>query len=323
MNALIQSALHPAFQTFFIMLVVIVIERTWPIPKSYHPLTLFQLLAQRMALKVNPDSNRSKRQKMISGTLAIIILIVPLLLPLGLFIQLADIPQFFDGLLLLLALQFQDVISQCKRVVASLHRDKKALARHFLNDLCLRSTNNLSDVGLCKATIESMLLRFTYQYIGVLFWFLCAGGLAALCYRLIFELSQAWNIRTNKHRHFGQPTAAIRFVLAWLPSQITTVIFMLAQNIGAAMQARRYLPSKAKARDRLIATFAGALHCQLGGPVIYEKTKNRLPKSGPPRFPKSQDILISITAANKTLVVWIIFSFLVSACFYALDPTLQ
>jgi adenosylcobinamide-phosphate synthase len=230
MNALTQAALHPAFQSFFIMLVVIVIERVWPVSKKYHPLTVFRLLAHRMALKVNPDPKRSKQQKIISGALAMIVILVPLLLPIGLFIQLADIPQFFDGLLLLIALQFQDVLSQAKKVTLALNREKKALARHFLSDSCLRKTDNLSEVGLCKATIESTLLRFTYQYIGVLFWFLWAGGLAALSYRLIIELSQVWNTKRREHVHFGQPVSAVRLALAWLPSQLTMIMFMFAQN---------------------------------------------------------------------------------------------
>lgn len=323
MNALTQAVLHPAFQSFLIMLTVIVIERLWPISRRYHPLTLFRLLAQRMALRVNPDPTRGQRQKIISGTLAPIILIVPLLLPLGLFVQLADIPQFFDGLLLLFALQFQAVLTQCKRVINALNQEKKTLARHFLSDLCLRKTDSLSEVGLCKATIESTLLRFTQQYMGVLFWFLCAGGLAALCYRLIYELSQVWNIKLDQNKQFGQPTAILRAIIAWFPSQIMTGAFMLAQNVANAIRARKHLPSGAKSRDKLIATFAGALNCQLGGPVIYGHTKYRMLKSGPTRFPQSRDISVSLAAINKTILVWIIFSFLISACLYALDPSLS
>jgi adenosylcobinamide-phosphate synthase len=322
MNALTQAALHPAFQSFFIMLVVIVIERVWPVSKKYHPLTVFRLLAHRMALKVNPDPKRSKQQKIISGALAMIVLLVPLLLPIGLFIQLADIPQFFDGLLLLIALQFQDVLSQAKKVTLALNREKKALARHFLSDSCLRKTDNLSEVGLCKATIESTLLRFTYQYIGVLFWFLWAGGLAALSYRLIIELSQVWNTKRREHVHFGQPVSAVRLALAWLPSQLTMIMFMFAQNINHAWYSKKRLPKRSTIRNKLIAVYAGALHCQLGGPVIYGENKYRLIKSGPPRFPKSQDILASLVAVNRTLAIWIIFSFFVSACYYAINSKL-
>jgi adenosylcobinamide-phosphate synthase len=173
---------------------------------------------------------------------------------------------------------------------------------------------------LCKATIESTLLRFTYQYIAVLFWFLCAGGLAALSYRLIFELSQTWNPKKPENRHFGLPARGLLLVLVFIPAQIVMIAFMFAQNIANAIQSRQRLPKGSKTRDKLVATFAGALNCQLGGPVIYHDIKHRMHKSGPARFPQSLDILNSIAAVNKTLMIFIIFSFLASACLYALNP---
>ena len=322
MNELSQVALHPAFQTFFIMLVVILIERWWPISKKYHPLTVYRLIAIRMALKVNPDDKRSEQQQKISGSLAAIMLTVPVLLPIALFIQLADIKQFFDGLLLLFALQFQYVAAGSKRIAFALGRDKKALSRHIINDLCLRQTDNLSTVGICKATIETYLLRYTYQYLAVLFWFICFGGVAALLYRLLFELTQAWNVKQSHFKYFGRPVNAIHAILSWVPSQLMALLFMLAENIKNAYYFRRRLPTKAGRRAKLIATFAGAMNVQLGGPVMYNDVKHRTLKSGPARFPQSQDILRSLAAGDKTLLIWVIITLLLSACLYALNPSL-
>ena len=44
-------------------------------------------------------------------------------------------------------------------------------------------------IGHCKAVIETLLLRFCYQYMSVIFGFI-GGGIAA-CLRFVYEMSHA------------------------------------------------------------------------------------------------------------------------------------
>ena len=95
--------------------------------------------------------------------------------------------------MLLLALRFQDISKQTRRVSAALSKQQKMLARHALSQIVLRETQKMSPLGIVKANIESLLLRYSYQYCSVIFWYLLTGGVGALIYRLVYEVSLCWN----------------------------------------------------------------------------------------------------------------------------------
>ncbi len=62
----------------------------------------------------------------------------------------------------------------------------------------------MSAIGLTKACIETLSLRFAKQWFSVLFWFMLGGGIAALSYRLLQELQQCWNPKLTQFQHFGR-----------------------------------------------------------------------------------------------------------------------
>jgi adenosylcobinamide-phosphate synthase len=73
--------------------------------------------------------------------------------------------------MLLVALRLKDITKQTRRVTAALSKRQKMLARHALSQIVLRETQKTSSLGMVKANIESTLLRYSYQYCAVIFWY--------------------------------------------------------------------------------------------------------------------------------------------------------
>lgn len=318
---MIEILLAPQLQPIWVLLVTVLIERLWAWPDRYHPLGFIRLLAKRMASKVNPKDNSAVQQK-ISGTLAPAVLLLPTIVILILFIQLAEFPLFFDSLLLLIALQFKSVLDRAKRIGNALAHNKKVLSRDILQSLCLRETHQLSSVGISKACIETLLLRYCYQYIAVMFWFLVSGGVAALSYRLIYEFSQHWNSKLPRYRYFGFPIAKLAALLYWLPARLMIIALMLSENISTSIKALRQRSGNRNTHTTILAASAGALQMQLSGPVMYQGQKYRHAKLGNSRLPVPQDIKRTLNALDKSLVILLVFSLLIAALLYGLRKVL-
>jgi len=309
---------HPTIQSFLVLILIVLVERVLSIPDKYHPLSLLKLMAIRMTSKVNKSTNSHYQQK-ISGSLAILVITVPSLACLMLLHNFAEFPLFFDAIFLLLALSFSQVQSRITSIANLLAADKKTLAREKLKPLVLRQTEQLSTMGLIKASIETLCLRYSYQYIATLFWFMCLGGIGAFGYRLLFELQQAWNPKQVGFQYFGQPIQKLVRLLSWLPVRLSLLCFMLSHNISSAWQALRLYAPKTS-HQLILIICGGALGIQLGGPVIYNQQKYRLPKLGAVRLPVQQDIHRTNRALNTSTLIWLTGCLLISALVFAFLP---
>lgn len=305
----------PYLQPVLTVLVVSLLDRIWVWPDKFNPLTFARLLANRMAGKVNKDRSHSVMQQRTSGSLALLVLLLPLATLLLILLSFASFPFFFDALLLLIAIQFQGIRQRTSKVSRCLHRQQKALARDALAPLVLRETSNLSPLGIAKASIESLLLRYTYQYVCVVFWYLLLGGVAALCYRLLLEFSWCWNKKHRQFNHFGHPAAAMLTLLQWLPIRLSAASFALAEGIAGAWRGAKQ--RKVNQRSFLLAIIGGALGIELSGPVYYDKQKIRLPKLGGPRQVRHGDIQRALQACWRSQFILLVLSLLLATLLYA------
>ncbi|WP_416306277.1 cobalamin biosynthesis protein CobD/CbiB [Neptunicella sp. SCSIO 80796] len=315
-----ETLFAPQLQPVWVLLIAILVERLWAWPDRYHPLGFVRLIAKQMAAKVNHNDNNAFQQK-IAGALAPTVLLLPFIIGATILIQLAEFPLFFDGLLLLVALQFKPVTDRVRRVSNALERNKKALARDILQYLCLRETQQLSVIGISKAAIETLLLRYCYQYVAVMFWFLALGGVGAISYRLVYEFSLHWNTKLERYRHFGTPVARLSQFLYWLPARIMIAGLMLSENISGSFRALRQRKNR-NTHTAILAACGGGLKVQLSGPVMYRGQKYRYAKLGASRLPETQDIRRSLNALDKTLAILLVFSLLIAAMLYGLRKLL-
>lgn len=311
MATLYETLIQSGFMPFIIVVFALIVERVLPWPEKYHPLTLFRLIATNLALKVNPSKPRSAAQRRISGSLSIIVLLLPMLAIFVFYSFIAQFPLLIDALLLLVALQFQPVLRQFKWTQKSIKQQKKSLARQHLSQIVLRETHNLSLIGMGKAAIESLVMRFLYQQFALIIFFLMFGGLATLTARLLFEMHQCWNTKLLKNRDFGLPIKMLCNLVYFLPSLFYGFFFSMAYGFIGAFKALKNRPQTLLPRDYLKLVIAGSMGLQLGGPAIYQNQKIRMPKVGATREVRFDDMSRALVAIYQTLFILLVTIFVI------------
>lgn len=260
-----------------LLLLVLIIERVIPIPDSYHPITFFRHLFSAIAKKVHPDTSRPIPQQKLAGYLSIPTLLLPALAIIYGIIQFAEYPLLIDAALLWFALSWSSLKMTTKRIVRALHKKQKSLAKDLVQPLVMRDCSQLSELGVCKATIEATFLRSQKQYFTVIFFYLLGGGIIALTYRLLHEMNQAWNTKESGFEYFGQPISSIVKWVEYVPARILAFSFALTGNLGRSVKNLK----QAKAgwfnnnTRWLLSTASAAINTQLGGPVMYNNQKHR------------------------------------------------
>lgn len=272
-----------------IVIMVMLIERLAPLPPQYHPLYYFRVIAEQLTTRVRPDAHDSKQQHLISGALSYVVLALPTAFVIGLILDLAAVPAFFDVFILYLTLDFQRHVNSARLVAASVATDKKFLGRSRLSfDVC-RDTDNLTQLGLLKACAETLCLRHFYQQIMIMFCYLTGGVLIALLFRLTYECAQVWNTKLPANRYFGKPVRQLLDLLCYLPVRVISVV----DFIIATRQNTDQIPSfwHTGNGELLLFVWAKRLKLSLYGPRFYQGERIDKPRYqqasevGPSSFP--------------------------------------
>lgn len=271
-----------------------------PLPAAYHPLTFFRFLADRLADKVHPTLSRSVQQQRLSGTLAMLVTLLPALALGYALYHFSELPYLLDALLLYFSLDWSLKQQQAAKVAANIERNQLTLAREQADLLLLRDTSTLTAMGLSKACIESLLLRSARQVIAVFFWFLCGGGLATATYRLLQELSLQWNGKLPRFRYFGQPARLCVNILA-IPAMLISYSIITLQA-GILLVFRRFRQINDNTfpylQFWLLSAAASALNISLGGPLYYQQQKQHRSRIIREHEPEARDILRTLTLLN-------------------------
>jgi adenosylcobinamide-phosphate synthase len=283
LNSLIPLPLLANMQPMLIVCAALAIEKLIPISSSIDPLSFFRFVCQRMASKVLGQQCSSK-QLMTSGSLALLLLVLPLLIVAYLVLQFASYQWLLDILLLWLLIQFTGNIKIVTRGIDALQTDKKQLAKELLQQTSLRNTQSLSSLGLAKASLEAIFLRYHHQQFTTILCYLLLGPIAALCYRLCYEANQVWNIKLKEFHYFGRLTNIITQMFQLIPSLVMSISFVLISSPKALILHLKQKPLIKSIKQAigllgnqslLLQTLSSALNVNTGGPVMYGTTKKQ------------------------------------------------
>lgn len=293
---------QPEFGALLVLWLAVLIDVSWQWPLRSHPLTLMRYLVKQMGKKVLPSADYGPSQHYISGALAGLVLLSPLVVCLGILIYMAEYPVFFEGILLVALLDFGYQRRQYKKVLSTVGKNKKVLTREWVAKLVARDCSTLTDVGVAKAAIESLWLKFIYIFCGVLLYFALFGPIAALIYRLVLLTSWEWHYRNPRMRYFSRPARGLASLFVWLPSLFASLVLLLVSNPLKVFQFAMKSPAKDRT-SQLLAMFGGALNIQLGGPAIYHSVKYRYPRVGGSREVKYSDMVYSYQRISSAMAV--------------------
>lgn len=288
MASLINFITTPAILPWFILCAVVLFERFWHLPIRLDPLAFIRLLGLRMAQRVCPDANSTSTaqskivQSRISGSLAPFMIVAPCLIILGIFREFVYYPQLFDAIILYVCIQFSSNIQQFKNIRRALLAGKKKLAKDLLSPLVLRDTSMLSEIGVSKAAIESLLLRFHYQALVCYFLFIIFGPFTMLTYRLCFELHLVWNPKIDAYREFGKPMEKLVMIFQWLPIRLNALLSVILSRgfkVIAYLKTQKLMKRINEAHGAiLLRANHFSLDVNLSGAIFYNNKKIRRPK---------------------------------------------
>ncbi|WP_432467247.1 cobalamin biosynthesis protein CobD/CbiB [Agarivorans sp. Z349TD_8] len=255
------------------------------------PLLVVGRLAELLAQKVNRSSNGTRQQRL-AGSMALFTLVLPLAIGLVLFNQLNPLTMLVDPLLLLCLLQWQQPMHSYHKITLLINRQQHQQARSLLRPWVLRDCEELSAVGVAKASAEMLLLRLASNWFGVIFWFMVGGIVPALSYRLVCELHQTWNPKLVQYRQFGRTASILYQTFSWLPFRILCLIFCCyghyGRNFTAGKQGFRWPYSSS---GQLLGVAASSLQSELGGPRLYQQKKVEQARFGPSKhYPKAAEL---------------------------------
>jgi len=306
---------HGLVYSATLVLLAIMADKVWTWPAKWHPVTFIQLLAKRMAERVQTPVESSFQQHCISGSLAYIVLFGPLLALLALLLEFAAYRAFFEWLLLYWILGFSHTQALFQRVFYALSKERKTLAREWLAKLVKRDTKSLSDIGVGKAAIEALVLRYFYHYVTIIALFFIGGIVLAMAYRCALECRWQWKRTEAKKDAFVLPVTLFCRLAQWLPCAISITLLKIAiwprntaEDGRKSVKVTKPNVSFWNIAPFALHTFGRKLGIALSGPVFYQGIKLTYPRLGAPYQVRLSDMQATETLLTllTTLIVFII-----------------
>lgn len=288
---------------------------------TQQPLAFFSFYCQRLADKVNKASN-SPRQQNISGLIAIIVTLAPLLVILWLFETFIAVPWLWQAFLLYLALGDFGISKSCKTIARELVANNNYQAKQTLAPWLLRDTEQLSPLGISKACIEMQVLRSSQLLVCVGFYYLMFGPLAALAFRLLLEMHYTWNIKLHRFSHFGAAVNHIVKLLQWLPSRLFALVLLLGTVGQNTLLYWRLIRGKFFQADNsiLLHVLALGLEVRLSGVAMYQSHKVRKASfNDSARQPQATDIIHASKRINYALYLLVLLIMMMAIMSYAVS----
>ncbi len=212
-----------------------------------------------------------------------------------------------DAAVLYFALGLQSLREHAGRVQCALEAGDLEAARLRVGEIVSRDTRDMQAGDVARAGVESVLENGNDAVFGALFWFALLGAPGALLFRLGNTLDAMWGYRNARYRRFGWAAARLDDLLNFLPARITAVSYAI---LGHARTALRCWHRQARAWSSpnagpVMASGAGSLRLQLGGPAQYEGATERRPILGAGRAPEAADIARAVALVDRSVWLWL------------------
>jgi adenosylcobinamide-phosphate synthase len=268
------------YASIWVLWTAVVLHLIIPLSRDYHPYQLWRIFAKQLADKVNRPAH--PQQSLISGSLAMLLMMLPLLALLIAFEPLVWDNNFYHLALLIIALDWRSQESGFTQLREAINREDKIKARELLGERLNRETQSLSLVGLGKAASETLIIGQFRQVICVLFWYAIGGGITAFSYRALAELHRTWSPSRATYSPFGIPCARVLYLFEWLPARLLSLLFLMGANSKTTwINLQQQVTGWSSANMAwLLISASSSLNLSIGGPVIYEDKKHVRTKLG-------------------------------------------
>lgn len=289
----------------------LLLDRILGEPARFHPLVGFGHWAGWVETYLNRAGLSVQRARM-AGVLGVILPVAPCCGFVYLLVSgLADKPVLsglFSLSVLYLVIGGRSLEQHGRAVLYCLKQQDLQGARQKVGYIVSRDTRHLDEQGVTRAAIESLLENGSDALFAPLFWFLVAGPVGAVGYRLVNTLDAMWGYRNERFRYYGWAAARLDDVLNWCPARCCALSYALLGNTRLSLACWR---SQARYCDSpnagpVMASGAGALNITLGGDAVYQGQHHNRPGLGAGPAPVATDINRAIGLIRRVSWMWLL-----------------
>lgn len=290
------------------VLVAVLLDTVFGEPKRFHPLAGFGRVALRVESFLYGQEQLNDTQRKFRGVIAWCIVVLPFVIfILWLTQQFMWLSISVEAVLLYFAIGNQSLAQHALAVSNALIKQDLPLARHQVQMMVSRDTDNMQDEDISRATIESVLENGNDAIFAAIFWFLVLGGPGVVLYRLANTLDAMWGYRNQRYHAFGWFAARIDDVLNWIPARLAAITYAL---IGQTRNALQCWKTQAKSWKGInpgvvMSTGAGALGLTIGGVAQYHGQQVIRPLLGQGAKPNALSIKASVQLVQRSLWLWL------------------
>ncbi len=281
----------------------------------WHPLAGFGRLTTFIEHLFYTEQS-SPTSQLIRGGLAWLLLILPITaLAYGL-----NLIPFWNNVLavivLYLCIGHKSLYQHVRPIVTALQNGNEAHARELTGRIVSRDKATL-DVP--KATIESVLENGNDAVFAALFWFMLAGLPGVVAYRLVNTLDAMWGYKNTRYLYFGRIAARMDDLMNYLPARLTALSYALLGRTRLAIHCWQTQASQHDSPNAgpVMASGAGALDIELGGPARYHGQWHQRPVLGSNNTARPEDIDRALKLVSHSVLLWLAVYIVIRGVSYA------
>ena len=275
-------------------------------PKKGHPLVIFGHFALFLEKWLLKDAGSRLFVQKLFGAWAWVLAVAPITASVFLINTWPIANLLLSPLFLYLCIAPGSLKQHALAVYSALQDNDLALAKQQVGMIVSRETEQMDELAIRRATIESVLENGADAIFAALFWFAVAGAPGVVAYRLCNTLDAMWGYKNDRYQHFGYVTAKIDDLLNWLPAQLTAFSYALLGKTQLALNCWR---TQAHLLDSpnggvVMTAGAGALNIKLGGTAQYHGVVKDKAFFGSDNEPVNTDIIRANRLITSTLLLW-------------------
>ncbi len=185
------------------------------------------------------------------------------------------------------SLSVKDLAVESLAVFKALEKRDIDNARTCLSKIVGRDTENLGEVEITRATVETVAENIVDGIISPLFYAFLGGAPLAIAYKAINTMDSMVGYKNKKYINFGWAAAKIDDIANFIPARISVIFLTLASWIAGyntvcawKITMRDGMKNPSPNSGLPEAAVAGALGVQLGGLNYYKSVASRKPYIG-------------------------------------------
>ena len=185
------------------------------------------------------------------------------------------------GLVLMIVMSYQILATRAlkdesMRVYDALKTGDIEKSRYAVSIIVGRDTQNLTELGVTKATVETVAENASDGVIAPLFYMMIAGPVLGFAYKAVNTLDSMVGYKNDRYQYFGTCAAKFDDLVNFIPARLAGLLMVMAsfmvgfngKNAWKIFKRDRFnhaSPNSAQTE----AVMAGALEIQLAGNAYY------------------------------------------------------